>query len=935
MKKNIVFIIVFIMSILAYSNVNAVTYARVTNDDPSTWSGPGYNYTASKDIKYNDVIPLLNVSPLSSEKECINGFYKADINGQVKYICSDDVSTSNITVKTNTAGTNVRTGPGTNYDLYKSVHKGKLFTLDDTKKYEGQGCDEGWYKINYNTDSEKYICSKYVDNYNDRTRAVIMNTEGTKIKSNPTSESNTVATIKYGQAVTVYETDSYKGDGCDEGWLRIFYRGYTRYICKSDVTTNRYVYRVNNLNGLNIRSEANTKSAKITTLPYMTPVILATTVKTTGSGCENWYKIKINNKIGYVCSQYLSPAKNTSITTSSTNVRSKTSFDNTPITTLKKNDSIIFENITKVKGTGCDYWYKIAINGKSAYLCKKNTEIGNKALASIASSKKINSVKIANQRYYYTTNMWTYRLKENYGNVRTKASTDSSIQNRVFLGTEFEVIGSATGNSGCSVGWYKVKYYNNITGYICKSLVEKYSDVTKTDKEYCNTLKEAGFPSSYCPFLSYLHSKYPKWIFKAENTGVKFTDAVDNEEYKNLIEMSTKYMEYLKSSSCGHDGCPWRTASDALVAYMLDPRNYLNEQNIFAFENLSYDSKYHTKSAIKSIVSGTYLDNDTYAGYFLDAAKLYKVSPVHLAARVKQEGGTNQNYDSVSGKVTTTIRTTNSGYVCTAFGKKDGNYFKINSGSIANVRANANIDAKSLKYSNGNKMTVNKNDTLTLVSTLKYNGLATNTVNVREKTNTSSKKLGSLTKDTPVSLVSKEIIKGSNCTDGWYKINYKSGTGYVCSSYINPEVGCKSGEWYNVKVDKSLKSIYNFYNIGATGDSPILNGLKTAAGIIGYEDGTPWNTRAKAIKYGASFIANGYINEGQDTLYYQKFNTGPNATATRYTHQYMENIMAPAGESLSTYETYSKLKLLNKAYVFKIPVYNSMPTQFTTHPPIK
>ena len=70
-------------------------------------------------------------------------------------------------------------------------------------------------------------------------------------------------------------------------------------------------------------------------------------------------------------------------------------------------------------------------------------------------------------------------------------------------------------------------------------------------------------------------------------------------------------------------------------------------------------------------------------------------------------------------------------------------------------------------------------------------------------------------------------------------------------------------------------------------------------------------------------------------MYYQKFNTGPNATTNRYTHQYMTNILAPASESLTTYESYNSLNILNNAYVFKIPVYNSMPTEFTTHPPVK
>ena len=89
-----------------------------------------------------------------------------------------------------------------------------------------------------------------------------------------------------------------------------------------------------------------------------------------------------------------------------------------------------------------------------------------------------------------------------------------------------------------------------------------------------------------------------------------------------------------------------------------------------------------------------------------------------------------------------------------------------------------------------------------------------------------------------------------------------------------------------------------------------------------------------ASKYGGKFIAEGYINKGQDTMYYQKFNTGPNNYFPKYTHQYMTNILAPASESLSTYRSYTELEILNKGLVFKIPVYSSMPSQITTHPPV-
>lgn len=53
---------------------------------------------------------------------------------------------------------------------------------------------------------------------------------------------------------------------------------------------------------------------------------------------------------------------------------------------------------------------------------------------------------------------------------------------------------------------------------------------------------------------------------------------------------------------------------------------------------------------------------------------------------------------------------------------------------------------------------------------------------------------------------------------------------------------------------------YNFYNIGATGDDPISAG-------VAYAKAQGWTSKKKSIVEGAKWIANGYIEHGQDTLY--------------------------------------------------------------------
>ena len=111
---------------------------------------------------------------------------------------------------------------------------------------------------------------------------------------------------------------------------------------------------------------------------------------------------------------------------------------------------------------------------------------------------------------------------------------------------------------------------------------------------------------------------------------------------------------------------------------------------------------------------------------------------------------------------------------------------------------------------------------------------------------------------------------------------------------------------------------YNFYNIGAySGENNYILGLQRAV-----KEG--WNTRQKAITGGALFIANKYVNNGKDTLYFQKFNVSSNRKTAPYTYEYMTNIMAPSSESSSIYGSYEKSGKLNDNYTFTIPVYNNM-----------
>ncbi len=522
------------------------------------------------------------------------------------------------------------------------------------------------------------------------------------------------------------------------------------------------------------------------------------------------------------------------------NVRSGAGTDYSIEGSLNYNAKITLVSNAKKSGNGCSGgWYQVNYGGsKSRYICSEFVKVTSSGESATITKEE-----------YYTIKNWVSRINENFTNIRTGAGTSYKVQDTVYLGTEVEVIDTLK-------DWYKVKYYNNKTGYVYKPLVSFYDEIVAKDTAYEKTLKKAGFPESYYPYLTYLHKKHPNWKFTAVNTNKYFDTAVDKEVGKNYTQST---IATYRQSNTLREKPNWYTASKGVVAFYLDPRNYLNEKNIYVFENLSYDEVNHTKDILSQIFKGSYLNTDTYINYYLSAGKTYNISPVHLAARTKQEGGTNSSYDGVSGKVSTTWdRYT--GYVCSS-----------------NVKLNSNNKTGYISGRSG--------------------------VNLRKSNTTSSDILVFLRKNQAFTLSHTTKYTGKGCPAGWYKISVK----------------------------RTLTGYYNYYNIGAYGSNPVIRGLAVAAGYIGELDGTPWNTREKAIKYGAKFIAENYTDAGQDTLYFQKFNTGPSGN---YNNQFMTNVTAPASEAISTYDSYNEIGITSKGLSFKIPVYKNMPSNATTLPPL-
>ena len=120
---------------------------------------------------------------------------------------------------------------------------------------------------------------------------------------------------------------------------------------------------------------------------------------------------------------------------------------------------------------------------------------------------------------------------------------------------------------------------------------------------------------------------------------------------------------------------------------------------------------------------------------------------------------------------------------------------------------------------------------------------------------------------------------------------------------------------------------YNYYNIKASGSSNkaiIENGLT-------YAKQQGWNSRYKSLQGGAKILSQNYILKGQDTLYLQKYDVD-NSYNGLYSHQYMQNIMAPYTESSMVKSAYQSTGAINNSFVFKIPVYLNMPSAACAKP---
>ena len=250
----------------------------------------------------------------------------------------------------------------------------------------------------------------------------------------------------------------------------------------------------------------------------------------------------------------------------------------------------------------------------------------------------------------------------NLVNVRSDAGTEHSQVAQLVRYQPITILGEKTAAN--NILWYKIGFTRNGNyeeGYMHSTYVMKTTPIEEgdsSDEAFEEAIAE--FPDSYKPNLRGLHKIFSGWIFEPVLTGLSWEDVVA-EEYvltRNLVPDSSAFSwksvrdgdyDWDSDAWISHDG-EWVGASREVIAYYLDPRNFLTADcRITQFETLAYAAQAQDKSGLAAILSGSFMANDTYYDYFLNAAKEANVSPYLLASRCLQEVG-REGSSTTSGK---------------------------------------------------------------------------------------------------------------------------------------------------------------------------------------------------------------------------------------------------------------------------------------------
>ena len=561
-------------------------------------------------------------------------------------------------------------------------------------------------------------------------------------------------------------------------------------------------------------------------------------------------------------------------------------------------------------------------------------------------------------------------------NVRSGAGTGYQAIGRLAAGASIQVLGEQRGTDGKT--WYQIRFSGTggteQTGYVSAEYVCLPVSYT-TDSDFEAKLSAEGFPESYKNGLRQLHAQYPNWVFKAKKTGLDWNTVIENEALlgRNLVSSgsisSWKSVEsgaynWDNSTWTGFDGSNWVAASEDIIRYYMDPRNFLDDTYVFQFLSHEYNSSTQTRDGLAKMVEGSFLSGTTDStgtgsstgstgasgpsGSSGSSGGVSKDGPGRSQGKDQDVNhgpgvsGSSRNSGSPAGSTGevsleaphASVTPRNHNLVMTGIGVGEAPGSSSQNTGAPSGSSGSNAPSSSGSPNTGgpgvSSGSGGSDSNVSVGQAPESGGQASGTGSSQTSgPSGSSSSQNAGPSSGPSSSGSSSGTPSSNTGSGSklyvdiiMDAAAQSGVSpYVLAAMILQEQGTNGGSPLISGNYSGYPGYYNFFNVEAyqSGSmSAIQTGLRYASQSGSY--GRPWNTVEKSIIGGAQNYGDNYVKAGQNTFYLKKFNVqGSNL----YKHQYMTNIQGAASEAERLSKAYSSVK--DSALEFQIPVYNNMP----------
>lgn len=499
-------------------------------------------------------------------------------------------------------------------------------------------------------------------------------------------------------------------------------------------------------------------------------------------------------------------------------------------------------------------------------------------------------------------------------NVRSNAGTGNNTIATLERDTSVTVLDEVNSDG---MYWYKISFNTGSgdrEGYVAKNYIKTESTAKyTTDKTFESEI--AGFPESYKNRLRALHAEYPNWKFVVQNVDISWDEVIRNESIVgvNLVKKNAKSSwkstargayNWSNGTWPGFDSNEWVAASESIIRYYMDPRNFLDSTNIFQFLNHGYTTGEQTEEGVEKMLKGTFMESKS-------------------SVKSNVPSGTTAPTTSATTSATTAASTTQAQNIGPVADPNEKVELVGPTGESLTAATLPKEELPTVEDKDNGPGYTEPAPAPVFESTTEFNDTehgpgVVNSDSIKESVSASNSTYAS-TSASSAGENANALSNGTTYVDMIMDAAKSSGVNpYVIAAMLIQEQGVKGTSG----LISGATGIYNFFNIEAYQSG---NQSATSRGLAWAGSGNtylrPWNTKAKAIIGGAMFYGSTYSKAGQNTFYLKKFNVlGEN----KYKHQYMTNIEGAKNEGTMLSRAYSE-EDKKGVFTFHIPVYKDMP----------